>query len=104
MDAPRLYRGDPAVADEVEPYDELVGPTGNDRLADRVKREMSIVSMQRAALGVAARPHANFYGVHRWYLASERIVTELHTQRLGVDMSPAQRGVEAASTATVHRL
>jgi hypothetical protein len=88
MDAPRLHRGDPAVADEVEPYDELVGPTGDDLLADRVKRGMSIVSMLRAALGVAARPHANFYGVHRWSLASERIVTDLSIRSAWASICP----------------
>jgi hypothetical protein len=63
MDAPDVHRSGPALADEIELRDELVGPSGDDGLAGGVARWMIVLSSLGAALRVAALPHANVHSV-----------------------------------------
>ena len=66
---------------------------------------MVVVAALGARLGVAARPHANVYGVDgRATSSSERMAGEQAPQGLVVDTSAIQRGVEAAPATTVRRL
>jgi len=62
-DAPHVHRSGPALTDEVELCDELVGPARHDRLAGRVARRMIVVSALGTALRVAAIPHTRVHGV-----------------------------------------
>jgi hypothetical protein len=74
-DALHVHGGSPALADEVELRDELVGPPGDDGLAGGVARGMIVVAALGARLGVAAIPHARVNGVdgHLSFGASERM-------------------------------
>src|SRR3712207_1148427 len=65
VDAPHVHRGGPALADEVELCDELVSPSGHDRLASRVAGRMVVETPLRATLCVAACPYAHVHGVDR---------------------------------------
>src|SRR5215203_2115220 len=60
-DALHIHGGGPALADEIELCDELVSPSGHDRLPRRVARRMIVVSALGAALRVAAIPHAHVH-------------------------------------------
>lgn len=62
MHAQYVHRSRPALADEVESSDELVGPTGDDGLACGVARRMVVVAALGARLGVASGPHARVHG------------------------------------------
>src|SRR3712207_6655533 len=57
-DALYVHGGGPALADEIELRDELVGPARYDRLPRRVARGMIVETSLGAALRVAAIPHA----------------------------------------------
>ena len=100
-DAPHVHGGGPALAYEVEPCDELVGPSGDDRLAGRVTRRMVVETALGAALRVAAGPHAYVYRVDGRSASGKRMAGEQSSKGFGVDPPSAQRGVEAAPAATV---
>jgi len=61
-----------------------------------------------AALGatfcVAAIPHAHVHGVDRSHGPSEWVMSEQSSHRLGIDLSSAERVVEAAPATAVRRL
>jgi len=104
MDTLHAYRGGPALADEVELCDELVSPSGHDGLARGVAGRMVIVSPFRAAFCVASGPHAHIHRINgRLILVAEgeRMASERLPQRLGVDPSSIQCGVEASPSATM---
>lgn len=68
---------------------------------------MIVVAALGAAFRVASGPHANVHGVdgHLILIArDEQMAGEQVPQRLGVDASPVQRGVEAAPSATMRHL
>src|SRR3954454_15911920 len=65
VDAPRVRRGDPRVALEGKPGDQLVGPPGHDGLARGVPRGVVVVTPPRAGLRVAAAPDAHVHSVNR---------------------------------------
>src|SRR5215210_5394717 len=58
-----VHGGTPALADEIELCDELVGPARYDRLPRRMARGMVVETSLGAALRVAAIPHAHVHGV-----------------------------------------
>jgi hypothetical protein len=94
--------GGPALADEVEPGDELVGPSSHDGLASRVARRMVIVSALGAALRVAAIPHAHVHGKDGCRSASsKRMAGDQSPQRFGVDAPSPKRCVKAAPAAAM---
>jgi len=62
-DAPYVHRSGPALTDEAQLCDELVGPARNDGLTGRVARRMIVVSALGTALRVAAIPHAHINSV-----------------------------------------
>jgi hypothetical protein len=98
--------GAPALADEVEPGDEPVGPSSHDGLASRVARRMVVVSALGAALRVAAIPHAHVHRVDGrcCFASSKRITCEQSPQSFSIDPSSIQCGVKAAPAATMRRL
>jgi len=106
-DALHVHRGGPALADEVEPGDELVGPARYDGLAGRVSGGMIVETTLGAALRVAAGPHAYVHGVDGRFASSsswKRMASEQPPQSFGVDPSTAQRVVETAPAPAVRRL
>ena len=64
-DTLHVHRGGPALADEAQLCDELVGPSGDDGLAGGVAGRMVVEAALGARLGVAARPHARVHGKDR---------------------------------------
>jgi hypothetical protein len=103
-DALYVHGGAPALADEIELCDELVGPARYDRLPRRVAGRMVVEAAFRATLGVAAIPHAHVHGVDGRFASSKWMAGEQPPQSLGVDSSPAERVVEAAPATAVRRL
>jgi hypothetical protein len=101
--ASHVYGDRPALAGEVEPSDELVGPSSHDRLTGRVAGRMVIVAALGTALRVAAIPHAHVHGVdgRGCSAANEGMADEQFPQSFGIYLSSIQRGVKAASAATV---
>jgi hypothetical protein len=97
--------GGPALADEVEPGDELVGPSSHDGLASRVARRMVIVSALGAALRVAAIPHAHVHSVDGrcCSASSKRMAGKQFPQSFGVYLPSIQRGLKAAPAAAMRR-
>src|SRR5215217_4838087 len=104
MDTPCVNRSSPALANEVELCDELVGPSGDDGLSSRVAGRMVVVSTLGTALRIAAIPHAHVHGIDGRFTSSKRMVSEQPPQSLGVDSSMAQRVVETAPATAVRRL
>jgi hypothetical protein len=81
----------PALAHEIDPCDELVGPARYDRLPRRVARGMIVETSLGAALRVAAIPHAHVHGKDGRFASSrKRMVGEQPPQSLGVDSSTAE--------------
>jgi hypothetical protein len=105
-EALHVHRGNPALANEIELCDELVGPTRYDRLPSRVARRMVVEVALRATLCIAAIPHAHVHGVdgRRRFPSGKRMVSEQPPQSLGVDSSMAQRVLETAPATAVRRL
>jgi hypothetical protein len=105
-EALHVHGGNPALANEIELCDELVGPTRHDRLPSRVARRMVVEAALRATLCVAAIPNAHVHGVDgcRRFASSKRIVGEQPPQSLGVDSSMAERVIEAAPPTAMRRL
>jgi hypothetical protein len=62
-DALYVHGRGPTLAHEVELGDELVGPSGDDRLAGGVARRMVIVAALGTSFRIAPRPHARVHGV-----------------------------------------
>jgi hypothetical protein len=89
MDAQCVNRSSPALANEVELCDELVGPSGHDGLPSRVARGMIVETSLGTALRVAAIPHARVHGIYGRFASSKRMVSEQPPQSLGVDSSMA---------------
>jgi len=105
MDAQRVHRSRPALADEVELGDELVGPPGDDGLAGRVARRMVVVAAFGATLRVRAIPHAHVHGKDgRSFASSEWVTGEQLPQGFGVDPSSVQSGIKAPPAASMRRL
>jgi hypothetical protein len=73
-----VHGGGPALAGEAELCDPLVGPAGDDGLTGRVSGGMVVEAALRAALRVAAIPHAHINGVDGRlpFGASDRMVGE----------------------------
>jgi hypothetical protein len=65
---------------------------------------MVVVAALGARLGIAARPHANVYGVDGRLTTGERMAREELAQGFVVDPSAIQGGVEAAPATTMRRL
>jgi hypothetical protein len=106
-DPPRVHRGGPALSDEVELGDELVGPSGDDGLTGGVSGRMVVEAALGTTLGVASGPHAHVHGVDGRFVRAvdgERMADKQVAQGVGVDPPPVQRGVEAAPAATMRRL
>jgi hypothetical protein len=103
-DALYVHGGCPALADEIELCDELVGPARYYRLPRRVARRMVVESALRATLCIAAIPHAHVHGIYGGFASSERMVGEQPPQSLGVDSSMAEGVVETAPATAVRRL
>jgi hypothetical protein len=100
-----VHGGGPALADDIELCDELVGPACYDRLPRRVAGRMVVEAALGGTLRVAAIPHAHVHGIDGRRLApSKRMVGEQPSQSLGVDSSTAERVVEAAPATAVRRL
>jgi hypothetical protein len=99
--------GNPALADEVELGDELVGPSGYDGLARRVAGWMVVETALGATFRVAAIPHAHVHGGvdgRCCSASSKRMAGEQGPQGFGVYVPSIQRGVKAAPAATMRRL
>src|SRR3712207_3360688 len=96
VDALYVHGGGPALANEIELCDELVGPARHDGLPRRVARGMIVETSLGATLCVAAIPYAHVHGVDGrcCSASSKRIAGEQPPQSLGVDSSPAERVVE----------
>jgi len=103
-EALHVHGGNPALADEIELRNELVGPSCDDGLAGRVAGGMVVETTLGAALRVAAIPHAHVYGIHRRFASGQRMVSEQPPQSLSVDTSAIQRGVEATPATTMRHL
>src|SRR5215210_2058452 len=105
-DALYVHGGAPALANEIELCDELVGPSGDDRLPRRVAGRVVVEAALRATLCVAAIPYAHVHGVDGrcCFASSKRMAGEQPPQSLGVDSSPAERVVEATPATAVRRL
>src|SRR5919107_3137252 len=58
-----VHGGGPALAHEVEPCNELVGPSCDDGLSGRVTGRMVVVAALGTRLRVASGPHARVHGV-----------------------------------------
>jgi hypothetical protein len=99
-----VHGGTPTLADEIELCNELVGPARYDRLACRVARGMVVETPLRAALRVAAIPHAHVHGVDGRFASSKWMVSEQPSQSFDVDSSTAERVVEAAPATAMRRL
>jgi hypothetical protein len=84
--------------------DELVGPSGDDRLAGGVPRRVVVVAALGTALGIAARPYAHIHGEDGRVTPGERMASQKLPQGFVVDASAIQGGVEAAPAATMRRL
>jgi hypothetical protein len=76
MDAQCVNRSSPALANEVELCDELVGPARYDGLASRVAGRMVVETTLGTALGIAAIPHAYVNGIHGRLASGKRMVSE----------------------------
>jgi hypothetical protein len=101
-DASDIHGGGPTLADEIELGDELVSPSGDDRLPRRVARRMVVVSSLGAALRVAAIPHAHVHGKDGCRSASSKRMTSDQCPRgFGVDPPSPKRGVKAAPAAAM---
>jgi hypothetical protein len=103
-DALDVHGSSPTLAGEVELCDELVGPSGHDRLACRVARRMVVEAALGATLCVASGPHARVHGVDWRFASGERMAGEQFSEGFGVDPSPPECGVEAAPTPTMRGL
>jgi hypothetical protein len=103
-EALHVHGGNPALADEVELRDELVGPSCDDGLPGRVAGGMVVETSLGAALRVAAIPHAHVYGIYRRFASGERMASEQPPQSLSADTSAIQCSVEAAPAATMRHL
>src|SRR4051794_41704532 len=103
MDALHVHRSRPALADEVELRDELVGPTSDDGLPGGVAGGMVVEAALGATFRVAPRPYAHVHGKDGMFIltSGQRKASEQAPQGLGVDSPPVQRGVEAAPAATM---
>ena len=104
MYARYVHRSRPALADEVELRDELVGPSGYDGLPGGVARGMVVEAALGATFRVAPRPYAHVHGKDGMSILApgERKAGEQAPQGLGVvDSPPVQRGVEASPATTV---
>ena len=101
-----VHGGNPALANEIELCDELVGPTRYDRLPSRVAGRMVVEAALRTTRCVAAIPHAHVHGVEgrRRFASGKRMVSEQPPQSLDVDSSTAERAVEAAPPTAMRRL
>jgi hypothetical protein len=62
-ESPHVHRSGPALTDEAQLCDELVGPPGDDGLTGRVSGGMVVEAALGTALRVAAIPHAHIHGV-----------------------------------------
>src|SRR5215208_7228091 len=101
-DASHIHGGGPALADEIELCDELVSPSGHDRLPRRVARRVIVVSALGAALRVAAIPHAHVHGKDgRRSASSKRMTGDQSPQVFGIDPPSPKRGVKAAPAAAM---
>jgi hypothetical protein len=87
-DTLHVHGGGPALADGVEPGDELVGPSGYDGLTGGVAGRMVVETALGAALRVAAGPHAHIHSVDGIFVPApgERVVGEQSSQDLGIDL------------------
>jgi hypothetical protein len=75
-DALYVHGSAPTLAHEVQLCDELVGPARDDGLTRGVSGRMVVETTLGAALGVAAIPHANVYGVDGCFALSKRMAGE----------------------------
>ena len=101
-----VHRGGPALADEVELRDELVGPPGDDGLAGGVARRVIVETALGARLRVRAGPHRDVHGVdgRRCFAPGKRMTGEQFPQSFGVDAPSPECSVEASPAATMRRL
>jgi hypothetical protein len=101
-----VHEGNPALANEIELCDELVGPTRHDRLPRWVARRMVVEAALRTTLCVAAIPHASVHGIdgRGRFTSGKRMVSEQPPQSMGVDSSMAERVVETAPPTAMRRL
>jgi hypothetical protein len=75
-DALYVDGGGPTLAHEVQLCDKLVGPSCDDGLTRGVSGRMVVETTLRAALGVAAIPHANVYGLDGRFALEKRMAGE----------------------------
>jgi hypothetical protein len=99
-----VHGSGPALANEIELCDELVGPPCYDRLPGGVAGRVMVVPTLGATFCVAAIPHAHVHGVHRSLGLREWVMSEQSSYGLGIDSSTAERVVEAAPATAVRRL
>jgi hypothetical protein len=100
-----VHGGGPALTDEVELGDELVSPSGHDRLAGRMARRMVVEAALGATLRIASGPDAHVHGVDgRCCAPSERMADQQVAQDLRIDTSMGQSRVEASPSAPVRGL
>jgi membrane-associated protease RseP (regulator of RpoE activity) len=105
MDAQGVHWGGPALADEIEPGDELVGPSGDDRLPRRVARMMVVETTLGTALGIAAIPHAHVHAIDwRRFAPGKRMADEQFPQGFSVDASSPEGSIKAAPAAAMGNL
>jgi hypothetical protein len=105
-DASHIHGSGPTLADEIELGDELVSPSGDDRLPRRVARRMVVVSSLGAALlRVAAIPYAYVHGKDGCRCASsKRMAGDQSPQGFGVDLPSPKSSVKAAPAAAMRCL
>jgi hypothetical protein len=94
-DALHVHGSSPTLAGEAQLCDELVGPSGHDRLACRVARRVVVVPSLGATLRVASGPHTRVHGVDWRFASGERMAGEQLSEGFVVDPSPPECGVEA---------
>jgi len=102
-DSAGVHGGGPGVVGPVQGRDPLVGPAGDDGLPGRVFGRGIVVPALGAGLGVAARPGRCVHGEHQWP-GGWAVFNQQVAHRVGVNIPPGQRLVQAAVTAPENRL
>jgi len=107
LDALHVHGSGPALADEVELRDELVGPSVDNGLSGGVAGWMVVEAALGTTLSIASGPYAHVHGKDGRFVRAaegEWMAGEQPSQSFGVDPSPVQRSVKAAPSTTIRCL
>ena len=95
-----LAPNDPAIADEAELGQPLIGPTGDNRLARGVARRVVVQPALWTGLGVAPWPDTDVDRVDRTTVG-QRLPAHQSKEPVGVDSATGERSVDAPPAAAV---